>query len=540
MKINRIALTIALGGTILPWELAVAADRLPLPKPLTSTGRIVDAPQSIENSATNAQRPVLSMDRRPEVFRQNAIAVDEASLPSVAPSDLEQQTSKPGFHTTGYSTSVQASSDSIIAPTPDPYVSGQVATPMAGSGNCSTGSCGSGSCGSGGCSSDGCSGGSCGGSSYSSGPSYQGFLGGYCADNCNIGCGRRKLGWLKADAILWWGPELDIPNLVVRGPRSQPTVFNEVVIGGNTPLQSEMIPGMKMDFGFWLDDCESVGVGGRAFGLFTDPSSQTVSSSGEALGIPFYDVNLPGFSAYLIAADFGVDGVNTGSITVANDLDFVSADAYGSLLMVRSGKARADIIGGYTFARLDTSLGLEAITVNGAADLTPNDTITTSTDSFSTANTFHGGHVGFKTEISRGRLGFSTLGKVSIGNVEQRVRISGRTTDVLNGVVTSSGNFGTFAYPSNTIDATRDLPSFLPEAAVGLRYSLKPNIAVNVGYTFLFLPDVVLATNMIDQSVDLIGVPAATPPIPPQRPAPKIDNVSYYLHGIDVGLSINF
>ena len=29
------------------------------------------------------------------------------------------------------------------------------------------------------------------------------------------------------------------------------------------------MPGLRANFGFWLDDCQTIGAGGRVFGLFS-------------------------------------------------------------------------------------------------------------------------------------------------------------------------------------------------------------------------------------------------------------------------------
>jgi hypothetical protein len=300
-----------------------------------------------------------------------------------------------------------------------------------------------------------------------------------------------------------------------------------------------MIPGMRTDFGMWIDSCQSIGLGGRFYGLFSDPSNNTFTSDGSrTLGIPYFDTSSGLTNVYLVSFDPNdAGGFDTGSIHVGYDTDFLSGDAYGRLLLSRSNCCRADIIGGYTFARLDTSIGIDTLRVDGITNTVQDGTVVRTSDSWSSRNEFHGGCVGFMTEVSRGRLALSTLGKVAIGTMQQNGLIAGSTTITdPNGAVTSSPDTGIFAQPSNRGTYSRSVLSFIPEANAKLRYQLKSCMYFNVGYTFLFLPDVATASGMIDTNLDVFGANLGSP----NRPAPKFDHNCYYLHGLDLGFTIQF
>lgn len=514
MKINCKVLTMALGGAVLPWGLASAQDKSAFPKPLTSVGSLSDTTADGESTTIVPQRPTMTLDQRPAAFRENAVQASG------------NQPGKKGqiFHNVGYSTSINESSG-VAMPIPD--AAPMMSEPMMGSGysampgsGCSTGSCGGGSCGGGSCSS------------------------GMCGDSgCNSfglgsGCGGcQKRFWFETEAILWWGPETRLPPLVVSGPRFNPP--DTLELGGERFLGGEMLPGMRTNFGLWLDDCQSIGIGGRVFGLFSDPVSYNYTSDGSrTLGVPFFDVSGGGPGARLVAFDSADAGSNSGGIFVSDDTDFFTAEVYGKMLLARTGCARTDIIGGYTMTRFDSSLSLVTINVDGEANSVLDGTSTTTGDLWSTRNEFHGGHIGFSSEINKGRLGLTTLGKVAIGTMKQEGLIEGTTIvsspAPANSVTTSQD--GLFSFSSNRGPYSRDVMSFIPEAGAKLRYQMKKNMTFAVGYTFLFLPDVVLASGMIDTNVDAQGALLGNP----IRPAPKFDHGSYYLHGLDLGLTFNF
>jgi hypothetical protein len=308
-----------------------------------------------------------------------------------------------------------------------------------------------------------------------------------------------------------------------------------ILAGGDQTFGGQMMPGMRVNAGKWLDSCESIGIGGRAFGLFSNSTTQTFTDNNGSvnLGVPFFNTTFGEPDAYVVAINQGNAEDDTGRISVSNDTDFVAADAYGRMLLARSGCSRADIIGGYSFARLDDSVVLDTFKIDGSANTVLDGRSISTRDSFSAKNTFHGGHIGFMTDVNRGRLTLSTLGKVAIGTMEQEGVISGASS--INGVATPSGN-GILTYSSNRGTIRRDVLAFMPEAGAKLRVCLKNNVSFNVGYTFLFMSDVALAGGMINPLVDVQGALNNAP----TNPQPKFDHGCYYLHGVDLGLSFKY
>ncbi len=74
--------------------------------------------------------------------------------------------------------------------------------------------------------------------------------------------------------------------------------------------------------------------------------------------------------------------------------------------------------------------------------------------------------------------------------------------------------------------------TFIPEAGAKLRFCLTPRTRVNVGYTFIFFPDVATASSMVDPLIDSRQNS--------NFPVSRLVHDSYYLHGLDLGLSFQF
>jgi hypothetical protein len=486
MKKNRKALSIALSGMMVPLGLGNALEYAAgqdLAPPRTNVGSIGDESDSPQEM--NGRQPgLLNDDTRPEAFRQNTTSASGISDFSDSP-EMEQG----DFYTASNVNAVGGTNNSIPS-APVSYNAGSIYDSVVGS--------------------------------------SEGMA---CGSNCvSSPCVAKpaKMGWAEVDALLWWGPNSKTPPLVVSGPVGSLNPTNVLAGGDQAPLGGSLLPGIRANFGLWLDDSETTGVGGRFTTILTGDSSQTFESGGPnptSLGLPFFNVSSGQPDVFLLALATGANGSDTGSVVVSNQTSFLQAEAYGKFLLARAKTARADLLCGYTFARLDDSFGLLSTTVDGISGGTPDGTVETFNDQFSTQNTFHGGHLGFTTDITRGCWTFSTLSKVSIGNMRQVGTVAGSGNNLQNNQGFYARNIGT---------QTRDIFTFLPEAGAKLRFHVTEKVMFNVGYSFLFFPDVAMSGGLIDTNIDInpIAVPTA--------PQPRFANDSFYLHGIDLGLAFSF
>jgi hypothetical protein len=363
-------------------------------------------------------------------------------------------------------------------------------------------------------------------------PVYSGSCNTSCASGCSsIGASNV---WFESETLLWWGKGLTGAPLVVGGnsPTALPTI--PLAGGSNNPIGNEMLVGMRLDMGAWLDCNQNFGVGARGFGILTDASTKTYTNGGNSTGVPFFNTTIGAPDTYLINFNAGGNlGANTGTIEVKNDVDLVAGELYGRALLAREGKSRVDLLGGYTFVRLDSELGLRTQYTDGIINPIQNGTVITTQDTFSTKNQFHGGHIGLLNEISRGRFTFSALGKIALGNVEQTSSVSGSYREVVgNNVVTDSR--GLLAQRSNSGVITRNQFTFLPEAGAKMKYQLG-RAQLGVGYSLLVFPSVAMAGDQIDRNIDIGGI-AGTP----IAPGPKFTTDTFFLHGLDLGITYKF
>ena len=352
------------------------------------------------------------------------------------------------------------------------------------------------------------------------------------------GVSNSSSGWFESETLLWWAKGMGGGPLVVGGNNPTVNPTNPLAGGPNNPIGNDLLVGMRLNLGVWADCNQNFGVGARGWGILTDNSNRTFANGsggpGTSTGIPFFNTSIGAPDTFLVNVSAGANGANTGTIQVKSDVDLVAGELYGRSLLLREGSSRVDLLGGYTFVRLDSELGLTSQFTDGITNTVQNGTVITTQDTFGTKNQFHGGHIGLLNEISKGRFTFSAMGKVALGNVHQSTTISGQRTEAAPNLTSSTAARGLFAQSSNVGTISRDQFTFLPEAGAKMKYQLG-RAQLGIGYTMLLFPSVVMAGDQIDRNVDIgnVGFPMAAP-------GARLVSNTFFLHGLDLGFTFKF
>ncbi len=339
--------------------------------------------------------------------------------------------------------------------------------------------------------------------------------------------------WVEAESLLWWGKGLSNSPQIVGASPSDPTNLRVLSGGEDSPLGTGLLPGMRMTLGTWLDHDQNYGLSGRVYGLFNGAETNTFGPGGDNTAIRFFN---PSFGDDFYVASFqSLLGTNVGTIQESSDLDFLGADLSLRTLMLGDTSSRVDLLFGYSFMRLDSGYKLGVNIVDGVTgNGIPDGTIITTLDDFQTKNEFHGGHIGFGSDITSGRFTLSMLGKVALGNLKQTSTVSGYFTETPPVGLPYAEGRGFFAQPNNIGTVTRDRFTFLPEVGAKLKYQLGRG-QLGVGYTLLMMPSVALAPDQIDHNVDVAGIGGVM-----WAPQPKFSTDTFFLHGLDLGYTLQF
>jgi hypothetical protein len=308
-----------------------------------------------------------------------------------------------------------------------------------------------------------------------------------------------------------------------------------VVIGGEL-VDAERRDGGRFTVGAWLNDEHCTAIEANFFFLNRAESIIATQSVGSPLlARPFFNVQLQTGGVQTIAAP----GVANGGIFVTTESDVDGAEL---VLRRRIGyccNRRVDFLFGYRFAGLDEKLIIrDELTSIDPNSNVPVGTVVGGFDSFETFNQFHGGQLGLAMDFYRRRWTLGLVGKVALGNMREQVTIGGNTTVAVPGVdpVVSSG--GLLAQPSNIGGFSRDEFAVVPEAQLNVRYHLTRNMEFSVGYTFIYLSDVVRPADQIDLRVDPRQI--TDPDNAVALPAFDFITSDFWIQGINFGLEYKF
>ena len=169
------------------------------------------------------------------------------------------------------------------------------------------------------------------------------------------------------------------------GVLGQPTT---TILLGDETLGEGSRNGGRMDFGYWLDPCETVGFQVGYIGIGSATADYTAESNGTPiLARPFFNTQTGQNDSHLIA----YPGVVQGTFTAAWSNEFQDLEVLFRRAINRSWFGRVDLVAGYRFARLDDGL---QINEDVLTDTAPGSVSATAIDSFRTRNEFNGGELG--------------------------------------------------------------------------------------------------------------------------------------------------
>ncbi len=379
-----------------------------------------------------------------------------------------------------------------------------------------------------------------GGNSYGSGAG----CGDYGIGSSFCGCGQSNL-WANAESLLWFSKSVSSPALVntsafgvepVNGGAGVQSAF-----GGGDGIDFGLLPGFRLSAGAYLGSGQKVGIGGRGYGLFESSQSFSQSSNGSggasnpSIGLPFYNLFLNQEDAFLVSFQDNLGPDKEGVVRARSDLDMYGADGSLYLLLTRSEGMRMDLLGGYTYNILRNSVGVQS--VSNSFRFPTNGFTTTTNDLFATENVFNGGHLGVLSSVVKSRVSLSTLAKVAFGNMRQTSTVSGSTIvqDALG--AQSVLGAGILTQPSNIGVTTRDTFGFIPEIGIKLGFAACENVQLTVGYTMMMWSGVAMAGDQIDNVVDPTQL---TLPSAGTRPNSILNDNTFWMQGVDVGLNFAF
>ncbi len=363
--------------------------------------------------------------------------------------------------------------------------------------------------------------------------------------------------WVSTEYLLWNIKNQHIPPLVTTSPNGTPQSMAGVLPNAtilfppeNGTLFDGLRSGARLTMGMWFCQDQCLGIEASGFFLGQRSTDFTESSTGfPILARPFTNVPTsmlapnPGQLSELVA----FPGVVSGSVNV-----HTSSQLYGAELNLRTNLWRSccwrlDAIGGFRYVNLNESLDIREDLVTEPNLISPGGPILVH-DGFETSNNFYGGQLGLDMGFKRGRWSLDLLGKVAIGDMNESVRIDGSTAFPGQGTAVPGGFL---ALPSNIGTFDRNRLAFVPEGGIKVGFQATQHCRLFVGYTFMYLSDVVRPGDQIDTRVDLRQVPItnfitggpALPGVlmpPATLPSVTMKRSDFWAQGVNFGVEFKF
>ncbi|WP_254510450.1 BBP7 family outer membrane beta-barrel protein [Anatilimnocola floriformis] len=343
---------------------------------------------------------------------------------------------------------------------------------------------------------------------------------------------RPPLWWAKADLLLGWRKGRSYPPLVTTDPANEDSTTAGVlpdatILYDGDTKNTQMQAGLNLDFGTFLDDCQTIGFGGRYFFFGADDGNFSRNSGQNAvLAIPFFSMDLNANSALLLAhPDVGGE-VRSGSVAIRASNEIHGFDVYARLLYTRTATGRIDFITGWHTSSVNDNFQLRMQTDGNQAN---NDVRLL--DQFNTENQFNGLILGVLTEHQVCCLTLRGKARVSVGNMHQSVLINGSTS--VNGVVDPNQPGGLFTASSNIGNYSQDQFAAVTETGLSLGYYITPRTQLTVGYNLMYWSNIVRPGEQINTVVDDVNVP-------PTSPTFQFHTTSFWVQSLTLGLNCEF
>jgi hypothetical protein len=370
---------------------------------------------------------------------------------------------------------------------------------------------------------------------------------GNCWNRCPCGaCGPEGRTWASAELLFFWTRGQNLPPLVTRGvDATNPGIIGQAgttILFGNSAVGQDLRMGVRARAGFWIDECQMLGLEGSFFFLANrEINFMQDCQVGDVISRPFFnaDPNVNAQDAELVCQP----GVLCGHVTVTAFNEMYGADANFRRNLCCTPTYRIDLVGGFRYMHLYDDLQIQENLTN----LDPNRGAIGEgfliTDRFQARNDFYGGQIGAAGEFRSGQFFLDWRGLVGLGSTTRTVIIGGTTTflDPVPGGNPATQPGGLLAQQSNIGTFTSNQFSVIPEMNLNLGMNVTPNLRVWAGYTFMYWNNVMRAGEQIDLNVDATQIPTRAAPGPlGTQPAflAKVNDV--WIQGLSLGVQLRY
>jgi hypothetical protein len=342
--------------------------------------------------------------------------------------------------------------------------------------------------------------------------------------------------WGGADFLLWWFKNSPEP---VSLAATRPLNLGGTPTFGTRDLDTGEHSGGRFTLGAWFCEDQAFGVEGSYFFFGSKGVTQShipareffpfVSTAVGPTGIPFADPTLDTARETLSLSQF-LQGFSVNG--VAN--------------VLANEHFRVDVLGGFRYLDLTEDLDFR-VDLRGVPGGFAPGFVGTYADHFGTRNQFFGGNVGARVEGYWRGFFVNATAQVALGDSHERLSIAGNSAQSGGGPSFFNGPFpgqGVFAQQTNGGITVRDRFAVLPEGSVNVGYEVNSHVRAMVGYSFLYLSDVVRPGAQLSSTVNTSNVPffgnLPGPLVGPAQPLPTGRSSDFWGQGFSVGVELRY
>ena len=373
-----------------------------------------------------------------------------------------------------------------------------------------------------------------------------------CEPECNNCC--CCSGWFGVEYLRWRldGSGDTLPPLVTASSSNDPLVDaarldnpGTVILSGNEGVNDDWRNGYRFFGGFWLDRCQTCGIGADYFELGNDDYNYLSPQDPSIIvGRPFFNTELGEDDAQLVSVPDELDGVAEVNSTDS----FKGAGLTFNRTLWRccdpccQGNSHGlTMLGGYRYYNYDSNLSVtEVLTVlpGTTTPLVPGTTFFVQ-DSFRVENEFNGGEIGLQGYKQRCWWWVDGMAKVAMGVNRRTVRINGETVVVVPGGGFSVDEGGLLTSEVTNIGDYDDSSfSIIPQFRLGLGAKVTKRISVRAGYNAIIWSDVVRAASTLPPGLEVD--PRNLPPVQggggSEPEFPGFEDSTLIAHGLDASV----
>jgi hypothetical protein len=320
-------------------------------------------------------------------------------------------------------------------------------------------------------------------------------------------------GWFGGEYVYWWMRNSPAPEpLVVSGPNVAEfaPVLDEPgtkVVLGNKSINNGGRSGGRFFGNVWIDPSKVFGLGASYLFLGKNTYKKSVSANGlagsQCLTFPFFNPVTGSESSAILAQEdlYSAKAV----LKVKNSMQYADGNLFFQVLRNQKG-SNFMVLAGFLWWNLKENL---IFTVNSPTVTPPIDIFMT-TDQFSVSNNFYGGQVGVDGNYLWDRFFIQGNAKIALGQMNGNLSIKGNlSTNNFDGYgAPQDFAAGYTAMSTNSGRSSKNKFSIVPQASFDLGYSVVDNVDLSIGYTFLYVTEVLFATSQIDHTINPSQAPA--------------------------------